>query len=37
VAKDLSTADYFHPSFTGQAKMAESAWLAGPWASVPLP
>jgi lysophospholipase L1-like esterase len=37
VAKDLSTADYFHPSFTGEAKMAESAWLAGPWASVPLP
>ncbi len=37
VAKDLSTADYFHPSFTGQAKMAESAWQAGPWASVPLP
>jgi lysophospholipase L1-like esterase len=37
VAKDLSTADYFHPSFTGQAKMAESAWRAGPWASVPLP
>jgi lysophospholipase L1-like esterase len=37
VANDLSTADYFHPSFTGQAKMAENAWQAGPWASVPLP
>jgi lysophospholipase L1-like esterase len=37
ISTDLSTADYFHPSFTGQAKMAESAWRAGPWASVPLP
>jgi lysophospholipase L1-like esterase len=34
--KDLSTVDYFHPSLSGQAKMAEAAWQAGYWASVPL-
>jgi lysophospholipase L1-like esterase len=36
VLKDLSTVDYFHPSLTGQAKMAESAWKADVWASMPL-
>ena len=34
---DLSTADYFHPSLTGQAKLAEAAWKADVWAGVPLP
>ena len=34
---DLSTVDYFHPSLSGQAKMAASAWQAGYWARVPLP
>ena len=37
VATDLSTYDYFHPSLTGQAKMAENAWRADAWASLPLP
>jgi lysophospholipase L1-like esterase len=37
VIKDLSTVDYFHPSLSGQAKMAASAWEAGYWANVPLP
>jgi len=37
VIKDLSTVDYFHPSLSGQAKMAASAWAAGYWANVPLP
>jgi lysophospholipase L1-like esterase len=36
-AADLSTYDYFHPSLTGQAKMAEAAWRAGAWGSLPLP
>lgn len=36
VLKDLSTVDYFHPSLTGQAKMAENAWRADVWASMPL-
>jgi lysophospholipase L1-like esterase len=31
---DLSTYDYFHPSLSGQAKMAEDAWRADVWASV---
>ena len=31
---DLSTFDYFHPSLSGQAKMAEDAWRAGVWGSV---
>lgn len=35
--KDLSTVDYFHPSLSGQAKMAASAWAAGYWANVQLP
>jgi lysophospholipase L1-like esterase len=30
---DLSTVDYFHPSLSGQAKMAEDAWRAGIWRS----
>lgn len=36
-ARDLSTYDYFHPSLTGQAKIAEAAWRADAWASIPLP
>ena len=35
--KDLSRVDYFHPSLSGQAKMAEAAWKAGYWSPVPLP
>ena len=34
---DLSTADYFHPSLSGQAKMAAAAWSAGFWSSLPIP
>ena len=34
---DLSTYDYFHPSLTGQAKMAANAWRADAWASRKLP
>jgi lysophospholipase L1-like esterase len=30
---DLSGADYFHPSLSGQAKMARNAWAADVWAS----
>jgi lysophospholipase L1-like esterase len=30
---DLSSADYFHPSLSGQAKMARNAWAADVWAS----
>lgn len=29
---DVSTRDYFHPSLSGQARLAEATWLAGPWA-----
>jgi lysophospholipase L1-like esterase len=29
---DVSARDYFHPSLTGQARLAETTWLAGPWA-----
>jgi lysophospholipase L1-like esterase len=35
--RDMSTVDYFHPSITGQARMAAAAWKAGYWAGVPLP
>jgi lysophospholipase L1-like esterase len=35
VVKDLSTVDYFHPSLSGQAKMAEAAWQADVWGSGP--
>jgi lysophospholipase L1-like esterase len=35
--KDLSTVDYFHPSLSGQAKMAADAWRADVWASSTLP
>ncbi len=35
--KDLSTVDYFHPSLSGQARMAEAAWKASYWADVALP
>jgi lysophospholipase L1-like esterase len=34
---DLSKADYFHPSFTGQAKMAEAAWIHGYWNGMTVP
>lgn len=29
---DVSARDYFHPSLSGQARLAETTWLAGPWA-----
>jgi lysophospholipase L1-like esterase len=35
--KDLSTVDYFHPSLSGQAKMAAAAWKASEWAGLKLP
>jgi hypothetical protein len=31
VIGDLSTYDYFHPSLTGQARMAANAWVADIW------
>jgi lysophospholipase L1-like esterase len=34
---DLSGVDYFHPSYSGQAKMAKAAWKLGDWGMVPLP
>jgi len=34
---DLSTVDYFHPSLSGQAKMAAAAWSASDWRAIPLP
>jgi hypothetical protein len=34
---DLSTVDYFHPSLSGQARMAADAWAADVWSSVPIP
>jgi lysophospholipase L1-like esterase len=35
--KDLSTVDYFHPSLSGQNRLATAAWQAGFWAQVKLP
>jgi lysophospholipase L1-like esterase len=35
--KDLSTYDYFHPSLSGQARMAAAAWKAGYWSAATLP
>jgi lysophospholipase L1-like esterase len=35
--KDLTTVDFFHPSLSGQAKLATDAWLVGPWANLKLP
>jgi lysophospholipase L1-like esterase len=34
---DLSPRDYFHPSISGQAKMADVAWANGDWSQIPLP
>jgi lysophospholipase L1-like esterase len=34
---DLSARDYFHPSISGQAKMAEAAWKLAGWGGLPLP
>lgn len=34
---DMSTVDYFHPSLSGQGRLAAAAWAAGPWGSIPLP
>lgn len=31
VASDISTRDYFHPSASGQAKLAAVSWSAGYW------
>jgi PKD repeat protein len=33
-ANDVS-ADYFHPSIAGQAKLAAVSWAAGPWSAPP--
>jgi len=33
VVADLSTVDHFHPSLSGQAKMAADAWKADVWGS----
>jgi lysophospholipase L1-like esterase len=35
--KDLSTVDYFHPSLSGQAKMAADGWRADVWATRTTP
>ena len=32
--RDLSKVDFFHPSLTGQAKMANAAWSAGFWGTI---
>jgi lysophospholipase L1-like esterase len=34
---DMSTVDYFHPSLSGQGRLAAAAWAAGAWGSIPLP
>jgi lysophospholipase L1-like esterase len=34
---DLSTVDYFHPSLSGQARMAADAWAADVWSGVAIP
>jgi hypothetical protein len=34
---DLSTVDYLHPSLSGQNRLADAAWAAGAWGSLPLP
>jgi lysophospholipase L1-like esterase len=34
---DLSAYDFFHPSYSGQARMAAAAWTVGPWGEFPLP
>jgi hypothetical protein len=31
VASDITTRDYFHPSVSGQAKLAAVTWAAGYW------
>lgn len=37
-ADDVSSLDGFHPSLAGQAKLADLAWLTGPWsATSPTP
>jgi lysophospholipase L1-like esterase len=36
VIGDLSAYDYFHPSLSGQARMATSAWAADIWGRTPL-
>jgi hypothetical protein len=28
---DVTSRDYFHPSISGQAKLAAVTWAAGPW------
>jgi lysophospholipase L1-like esterase len=34
---DMSTVDYFHPSLSGQGRLAADAWTAGAWGSIRLP
>jgi lysophospholipase L1-like esterase len=37
-ADDISSLDGFHPSLAGQAKLADLAWLTGPWSATrPIP
>lgn len=36
-ASDVSTRDYFHPSVSGQKKLATVSWNAGPFAATPSP
>ena len=31
VASDVTTRDFFHPSISGQAKLALVSWAAGYW------
>jgi lysophospholipase L1-like esterase len=34
---DVTARDYFHPSRSGQRKLADVAWRAGPWVRQPTP
>jgi lysophospholipase L1-like esterase len=34
---DLSTVDYLHPSLSGQNRLADAAWAADVWGSLPMP
>lgn len=36
-ASDVTTRDYFHPSVSGQTKLADVSWRAGPFVAAPTP
>jgi lysophospholipase L1-like esterase len=36
-SSDVTARDYFHPSTSGQRKLADVAWMAGPWVGAPTP